>query len=284
MLVKEYRGKNGQQEIWKFDPALVSQINATMKQVAIEEGQWSEKRDLSGSLADSVLRARMAAGRQRVADDKKREAATKASETVLDNTKHERFAQSVATGISATEAYSSVGYSEAGAAASASRLLANASVSARIEELKTSIAEGVVAVEIRKRSSRVEVLQDNLNRMCGLIEARALEYSDDPGGATGLLAKDYRGKNAEQEIWKLDTALVTQINATMKQAAIEEGQWSEKREMSGRLPLSEVVARLNITRDRNAAEKKAALAKDEPWPPLSLPSPSPSGNPPPMCT
>jgi hypothetical protein len=273
MLVKEYRGKNGQQEIWKFDPALVSQINATMKQVAIEEGQWSEKRDLSGSLADSVLRARMAAGRQRVADDKKREAATKASETVLDNTKHERFAQSVATGISATEAYSSVGYSEAGAAASASRLLNNANVSARVEELKTSIAEGVVAVEIRKRSSRVEVLQDNLNRMCGLIEARALEYSDDPGGATGLLAKDYRGKNAEQEIWKLDTALVTQINATMKQAAIEEGQWSEKREMSGRLPLSEVVARLNVTRDRIAAEKKAALAKGEPWPPLSLRSP-----------
>jgi phage terminase small subunit len=284
MLVKEYRGKNGQQEIWKFDPALVSQINATMKQVAIEEGQWSEKRDLSGSLADSVLRARMAAGRQRVADDKKREAATKASETVLDNTKHERFAQSVATGISATEAYSSVGYSEAGAAASASRLLNNANVSARVEELKTSIAEGVVAVEIRKRSSRVEVLQDNLNRMCGLIEARALEYSDDPGGATGLLAKDYRGKNAEQEIWKLDTALVTQINATMKQAAIEEGQWSEKREMSGRLPLSEVVARLNVTRDRIAAEKKAALAKGEPWPPLSLPAPSASGNPPPMCT
>jgi phage terminase small subunit len=284
MLVKEYRGKNGQQEIWKFDPALVSQINATMKQVAIEEGQWSEKRDLSGSLADSVLRARMAAGRQRVADDKKREAATKTSETVLDNTKHERFAQSVATGISATEAYSSVGYSEAGAAASASRLLNNANVSARVEELKTSIAEGVVAVEIRKRSSRVEVLQDNLNRMCGLIEARALEYSDDPGGATGLLAKDYRGKNAEQEIWKLDTALVTQINATMKQAAIEEGQWSEKREMSGRLPLSEVKARLNVTRDRLAAEKKAALAKGEPWPPLSLPAPSASGNPPPMCT
>ena len=267
MLVKEYRGKNGQQEIWKFDPALVSQINATMKQVAIEEGQWSEKRDLSGSLADSVLRARMAAGRQRVADDKKREAATKASETVLDNTKHERFAQSVATGISATEAYSSVGYSEAGAAASASRLLNNANVSARVEELKTSIAEGVVAVEIRKRSSRVEVLQDNLNRMCGLIEARALEYSDDPGGATGMLVKDYLGKNAEQEIWKLDAALVSQINATLKQAAIEEGQWNAKRKIAGGVDIE--VARVELRREarRIADAKKAALAAGQPWPP-----------------
>jgi hypothetical protein len=38
MLVKECRGKNGQQEIWKFDASLVAQINATLKQVAIEVG------------------------------------------------------------------------------------------------------------------------------------------------------------------------------------------------------------------------------------------------------
>jgi uncharacterized protein YeaC (DUF1315 family) len=68
MLVKEYRGKNGQQEIWKFDAALVTQINATLKQAAIEEGQWSEKRQLSDSQANSVLEARMAVGRQRVAE------------------------------------------------------------------------------------------------------------------------------------------------------------------------------------------------------------------------
>jgi phage terminase small subunit len=284
MLVKQYRGKNGQQEIWKFDASLVSQTNATLKQVAIEEGQWSEKRDLSGSLASSVLRARMAAGRQRVADYESQEAANRASGTVLDNTKHELFAQSVATGTSATGAYTTVGYSEAGAAASASRLLTDPNVSARVEELKTSIAEGAVEVDIRKRPARVQILQDNLNHMCSLIEARALEYSDQPGGATGMLMKDYRGKNAEQEIWKFDTALVSQINATMKQAAIEEGQWTEKRSLSGNVGISVITARLNAGRDRLAAEKKAALAKGEPWPPLSLPSPSPLGNPPPMCT
>ena len=283
MLVKEHRGKNDQQEIWKFDAALVTQINATLKQAAIEEGQWSEKRQLSDSQANSVLAARMAAGRQRVAEYRKQEA-TKASGTVLDNTKHELFAQSVATGTSATGAYTAVGYSEAGAAASASRLLTNGNVAARIEELKTSIAEGVVEVDIRKRPARVEVLQDYLNRMCGLIEARALEYSDHASGATGMLVKDYRGKNAEQEIWKFDAALVSQINATMKQAAIEEGQWSEKRESKGTVPLDEAVFRLTRRRDRLAAEKKAALARGEPWPPLSLPSPSASGNPPPMCT
>jgi hypothetical protein len=41
-----------------------------------------------------------------------------------------------------------------------------------------------------------------------------------------MMVKDYRGKNAEQEMWKLDATQVRQINATLKQAAIEEGQWS----------------------------------------------------------
>jgi hypothetical protein len=65
--------------------------------------------------------------------------------------------------------------------------------------------------------------------MCRLREARAIEYAEYPGGATGMLVREYRGKNAEQEIWKFDAALVSRINATLKQAAIEEGQWTEKR-------------------------------------------------------
>jgi hypothetical protein len=60
--------------------------------------------------------------------------------------------------------------------------------------------------------------------MLNLQRARAFEYSDHPGGATGMLVKDYRGKNAEQEIWKFDASPVAQINDVLKQAAIEEGQ------------------------------------------------------------
>ncbi|MDR3701720.1 MAG: hypothetical protein P4L56_18875 [Candidatus Sulfopaludibacter sp.] len=40
------------------------------------------------------------------------------------------------------------------------------------------------------------------------------------GGATGPLVKDYRGKNAEREIWKFDAALVAWFNGTLIQAAI----------------------------------------------------------------
>jgi hypothetical protein len=50
------------------------------------------------------------------------------------------------------------------------------------------------------------------------------------GGATGMLVKDYRGKNAERVIWKFDGGLVARIFDVLKQAAIEEGQWGEKQD------------------------------------------------------
>jgi hypothetical protein len=70
MLVKDYRGNNTEQEIWKFDAALVAQICDVLNQTAIEEGQWTEKRDAKGSVGMSVMMERLNAGRKRVADAK----------------------------------------------------------------------------------------------------------------------------------------------------------------------------------------------------------------------
>lgn len=47
---------------------------------------------------------------------------------------------------------------------------------------------------------RVQILQSNPDRLRNLIEAPAFLYADYPGGgATGMLVKDYRGKNGERE-------------------------------------------------------------------------------------
>jgi hypothetical protein len=96
--------------------------------------------------------------------------------------------------------------------------------------------------------------------MRNLIEARAIEYADHLGGATGMLVNDYRGKNAEQAIWKFDAALVAQINDVLKQAAIEEGQWTEKRQLSGEVGISEITRRLNAGRQR-VSDAKAAMSR-----------------------
>ena len=59
---------------------------------------------------------------------------------------------------------------------------------------------------------------------------------------------------------------MTQINDTMKQAAIEEGQWTEKRESSGHAASAAIIiANLNAGRQRIVDEKKATLARGEPW-------------------
>ena len=51
----------------------------------------------------------------------------------------------------------------------------------------------------------------------------------DAGAYTGVLVKDFRGKNADQVIWKFDAAVEAAIRDALKQVAIEEGQWTEKR-------------------------------------------------------
>lgn len=64
----------------------------------------------------------------------------------LKNARHEIFAQGVAKGLSATDAYEKAGYKPH--QPSASRLLSNAMVSRRIDEIKAKAAErAVVTVE-----------------------------------------------------------------------------------------------------------------------------------------
>jgi hypothetical protein len=78
------------------------------------------------------------------------------------------------------------------------------------------------------------------------------------GAAHRLLVKDYRGKDAKQEIWKFDGSSISKIIDALKQAAIEEGQWNEKREAKGSLSIDMTIARLHAGRDRVAAAKRAA--------------------------
>jgi hypothetical protein len=85
------------------------------------------------------------------------------------------------------------------------------------------------------------------------------------GAATGLLVKDYRGRDANQVVWKFDASLESRITETLKQAAIEEGQWSEKRDPNAERAFSQMKANINRGRDRLAAEKAAALARGEVW-------------------
>jgi hypothetical protein len=78
------------------------------------------------------------------------------------------------------------------------------------------------------REKRIEELDDRRRRMKLIIEERAAEMAGEcPGGASGLLARDYKGKDADRTIYKVDTGLLSELREHEKQAAQELGQWQD---------------------------------------------------------
>jgi hypothetical protein len=51
-------------------PALEARIADNLKQAAIEEGQWTEKREISGEAAAAIVRSDLKQGMMRVVDEK----------------------------------------------------------------------------------------------------------------------------------------------------------------------------------------------------------------------
>ena len=54
-----------------------------------------------------------------------------------------------------------------------------------------------------------------------------------------MLFRDYKGKDADVPVYRVDTALMAEQRAIMRQAAEELGQWVENREDSMTLNISE---------------------------------------------
>lgn len=92
---------------------------------------------------------------------------------VLDNARHERFAQALAKGRSATDAYTEAGY--AGDRTAASRLSTNVNVQARLLELKTKSAEKTVltVASITDRLLKIAEKGETSNEAPMLSVARA---------------------------------------------------------------------------------------------------------------
>jgi phage terminase small subunit len=88
---------------------------------------------------------------------------------VLSNHRHEQFAQSLAGGLTATEAYVAAGYEKSGARQNVSRLLRRPDIMARVQELQSSMAAGVIRPEIRQLDARMQALQDRFNQLSRIM-------------------------------------------------------------------------------------------------------------------
>jgi hypothetical protein len=98
-------------------------------------------------------------------------------------------------------------------------------VCSRIRELQETLSAGTIALEISSRNARVQALQNRWDKMRRVIDERAAspDFADVPGGTTGLLCNDYKGKVADTVVYKVDTGLLAELRGHERQAAEELG-------------------------------------------------------------
>ena len=105
---------------------------------------------------------------------------------------------------------------------------------ARISELRNQFREDAENEGVANSFARVRAKA----RRIGLLEQIRIERGQDvnmqevPGGKTGLLVREYKG-HSDLPVYKIDAALLKEIRELEKEVAIELGQWTEKKELTG---------------------------------------------------
>ena len=106
---------------------------------------------------------------------------------------------------------------------------------ARLEETIAEIRLRMTERAIARKEHRINTYNDLMFRVMDVFDARAADTSMAmiPGGDTGLLVRRFKmigsGENAtEVQEYDIDTPSVKALLDTMKQAAIEVGEWDVK--------------------------------------------------------
>src|ERR1051325_10363114 len=102
----------------------------------------------------------------------------------------ERLAWLLAAGLTPIEAYRAARYNDENAQRWATSLAKRADITGRVDELRLMTSEDF---DPSSRTGRIAALQDRCRRMRQLMDQRAVEMADVPGGDTGLLVEDLKG-------------------------------------------------------------------------------------------
>ena len=110
---------------------------------------------------------------------------------------------------------------------------------ARVEEHVQEFGDAKMRYAIANRNRRLRNLNDRLERLHQVIRDRAADPSmqDVPGGKTGLMVRTVKsvgsGPAAQVvEEYEVDTGVLKEAREHEKQAAIECGQWTEKKDLT----------------------------------------------------
>jgi hypothetical protein len=113
---------------------------------------------------------------------------------------------------------------------------AKAELCSRIRALHETLSAATIAREISSRNARVAALQKRWDRLRArldlILDQRGAGMADIPGGASGMLARDYKGKEADVPVTRIDpgtVSMVAELRGHEQQAAEELGQWEDAR-------------------------------------------------------
>jgi hypothetical protein len=169
--------------------------------------------------------------------------------TILTNPRHEKFALLVASGLTPTKAYVEAGFSARGARQSAHRLLRDPDVSLRVAEATMDLSErttsGIVSCRVTDVNARLKEWQERWDEIRNTLDAIIVERGEQlggesegaedghvAGGSTGFIALDYKGKNADVPVYRIDPGIPKLLQVLLdigKRVAMELGQWEGKR-------------------------------------------------------
>lgn len=131
---------------------------------------------------------------------------------------------------------------------------------ARVEALRTAFGRAVEGRGIADSQARAAKIQGLYERMELIVEERAKELESVPGGASGLLVRQYKqvGRDDYREEYHFDAALEREMRAALEQAALESG---DRKKAAGTKddPVHQVSLSLEEWKAQ-AAERKAEAA------------------------
>jgi transposase-like protein len=126
---------------------------------------------------------------------------------------------------------------------------ANPAFKARIDEVVKEFGAMAGRYAVGRVARRMQSYNATVHGIQRVIAERAADPSmaGVPGGQTGMLVRQIKGigqGDAFREVheYSVDTALLKELRDTLRQAAVESGQWTEKKDVtSGGEPLTLIV-------------------------------------------
>jgi hypothetical protein len=111
---------------------------------------------------------------------------------------------------------------------------------AKVESISAELGDVMLKYAIARRVRRVKALDARQKKMLQVIDERSTDpkMADVPGGVTGLIVHDVKGVGKGEDfhlvdLYAVDVPLLRELREHEKQAAMELGQWAEKRELTG---------------------------------------------------